>query len=126
MKKFLFLGITFSFLTSCSNNEDFFTSNQDSLFSLTSENALNICGGKSRILKNENEEIIKIEIKDSINGQDKTVEFTVVEIDKKGGNYRKVSCLPKKELKKSIVETIKTNNQINLQLMKHFLLFAVS
>jgi uncharacterized protein YcfL len=113
MKKFLFLGITLSLLTSCSNNEDFLTTNQDSLFSLTSENALNICGGKSRILKNENEEIIKIEIKDSLNGQDKTVEFTVVEIDKKGGNYRKIRCLPKKEPKKSIIETIKTNYQLN-------------
>jgi uncharacterized protein YcfL len=113
MKKFLFLGITLSFLTSCSNNEDFSTNNQDPLFSLTSENALNICGGKSRILKNENEEIIKIEIKDSNNGQDKTVEFTLVEIDKKGGNYRIIRCLPKKEPKKSTIETIKTNYQLN-------------
>ena len=64
MKNFLFLGLIVSFLASCSNNEDFITTNQDSLFSLTSENALKICGGESRILENENEEIIKIEIKD--------------------------------------------------------------
>ena len=62
MKKFLFLGLTLSLLASCSNEEEFITTNQDSLFSLTSENALKICGGKSRILENENEEIIKVEI----------------------------------------------------------------
>ena len=113
MKKFLFLGITLSFLTSCSNNEDFFTSNQDYLFSLTSENALNICGGKSHILKNENEEIIKIEIKDSDNERDKTVEFTAVETDKKGGKYRIISCIPNKKAEDSIIKTIKTNYQLN-------------
>ena len=53
-----FLGLTLSLLASCSNDEDFITTNQDSLFSLTSENALKICGGESRILKNENQEII--------------------------------------------------------------------
>ena len=42
-----------------------------------------ICGGKSRILENENEEIIKVEIKDSDNERYKTVEFTSVETDKK-------------------------------------------
>ena len=57
MKKFLFLGLIFSLLASCSNDEDLITTNQDSLFTLTSENALNICGGNSRILENENEEI---------------------------------------------------------------------
>ena len=113
MKKFLFLGLTLSFLASCSNDEDFITTKMDSLFSLTSENALKICGGKSQILENENEEIIKIEIKDSNNEQDKTVEFTVVETDKKGGKYRIISCLPKKEPQDSIIKTLKTNYQLN-------------
>ena len=114
MKKFLFLGLTLFLLSSCSNDEDFITTNQDSLFSLTSENALKICGGKSRILENENEEIIKVEIKDSDNERDKTVEFTAVETDKKGGKYRIISCLPKKEPQDSIIKTIKTNYQLNL------------
>ena len=114
MKKFLFLGLTLSLFASCSNEEDFITTKQDSLFSLTSENALKICGGKSRILENENEEIIKIEIKDSINDQYKTVEFTAVETDKKGGKYRIISCLPNKEPENSFIKTIKTNYKLNL------------
>ena len=97
MKKFLFLGLTLSLLTSCSNDDDFITTNQDSHFSLTSKNALKICGGKSRILENENEKIIKIEIKDADNEQDKTVEFTVIETDKKGGKYRIINCFPREE-----------------------------
>ena len=113
MKKFLFLGLTLSLLASCSNDEDFISTNQDSLFSLTSENALKICGGKSRILENKNEEIIKIEIKVSDNERDKTVEFTALETDKKGGKYRIVSCLPKKKPEDSIIKTIKTNYQLN-------------
>ena len=113
MKKLLFLGLILPLLASCSNDEEFLTTNQDSLFSLTSENALNICGGKSRILENENEEIIKIEIKDSDNERDKTVEFTAVETDKKGGKVRIISCLPKKEPKDSIIKTIKSSYQLN-------------
>ena len=113
MKKFLFLGLTLSLIASCSKNEELITTNQDSLFSLTSVNALKICGGKSRILENENEEIIKIEIKDSDNERDKIVEFTAVETDKKGGKYRIISCLPKKEPEDSIIKTIKTNYQLN-------------
>ena len=113
MKKFLFLGLTLSLLTSCSNDDDFITTNQDSLFSLTSKNALKICGGKSRILENENEKIIKIEINDEDNEQDKTVEFTAVKTDKKGGKYRIISCLPKQEPQDSIIKTIKTNYQLN-------------
>ena len=112
MKNFLFLGLIVSFLASCSNNEDFITTNQDSLFSLTSENALKICGGESRILENENEEIIKIEIKDLDNEWNKTVEFPAVETDKKGGKYRIITCLPKKEPEDSIIKTIKTNYQL--------------
>ena len=113
MKKLLFLGLTLSLLTSCSNDEEFATYKSDSLFSLTSENALKSCGGKSRILINENEEIIKIEIKDSDNGKDKFVEFTAVETFKKGGNVRIISCLPKQDPKDSIIKIIKSNYQLN-------------
>ena len=113
MKRIFFIGIILSLLSSCSNDEDMYITNEDSLFSLTSENALKICGGKSRILENENEEIIKVEIKDSDNELDKTVEFTSVETDKKGGKYRIISCLPKKEPQDSIIKTIKTNYQLN-------------
>ena len=113
MKKLLLLGLTLSFLTSCSNDEELVITKQDSLFSLTSENALKSCGGKARILINENEEIIKIEIKDSDNGKDKFVEFTAVETFKKGGNVRIISCLPKQNPKDSIIKTIKSNYQLN-------------
>ena len=114
MKKFLFLGLTLSLLASCSNEEEFITTNQDSLFSLTSENALKICGGKSRILENENEEIIKIEIKDSSSTKkEKFVQFTFVETDRKGGKYRIVNCYPNKDPKKSIVKTITTSYKLN-------------
>ena len=68
MKKFLFLGIIF-LLSACSNNEELYVTNEDSLFPVTSKNALISCGGKSKILQNDNEEIIKIEIKESDNGK---------------------------------------------------------
>ena len=113
MKNLLFFSLILPLLASCSNDEEFLTNNQNSLFSLTSENALKICGGKSRILENENEEIIKIEIKDSVNERDKTVEFTAVETDKKGGKVRIISCLPKKEPKDAIIKTIKSSYQLN-------------
>tara|TARA_B100000886_G_scaffold295213_1_gene221995 strand:- start:51 stop:395 length:345 start_codon:yes stop_codon:yes gene_type:complete len=114
MKKFLFSGLTLSFLASFSDDEDFTRTNQDSLFSLTSETALKTCGGKSGILENENEEIIKIEIKYSYNKRDKNVELIAVETDKKGGKYKIISCLPKKGPEDSIIQTIKTNYQLNL------------
>tara|TARA_A100000164_G_C21644183_1_gene647272 strand:- start:240 stop:584 length:345 start_codon:yes stop_codon:yes gene_type:complete len=113
MKKILLLGLIFSFLSSCSNDEDFLVDNLDSEFSITSEMAVKICGGESRILKNENEEIIKIEIKDSDNERDKIVEFTAVETDKKGGQVRIISCLPKQDPQDSIIKTIKSSYQLN-------------
>ena len=79
MKKLLLIVFSLSFLSSCSNDKDFF---------LTKENAIISCGGKSRIIENENEEIINTEVKDLIDGIGKYVEFTVVETDKKGGKYR--------------------------------------
>ena len=59
MKKLLLIVFSLSFLSSCSNDKDFF---------VTKENALISCGGKSRIIENENEEIINTEVKDLIDG----------------------------------------------------------
>ena len=112
MKKLLFLGII-SLLSAFSNDGELYISNEDSLFIVTTENALISCGGKSRILQNKNEEIIKIEIKESDNGKYNFVEFSTVETDRKGGKYRIISCIPKKEPKDSIIKTIKTNYQLN-------------
>ena len=79
MKSFFIIVFFLSFLSSCSNDKDFF---------LTKENAFISCGGKSRIIENENEEIINTEVKDLIDGIGKYVEFIVVETDKKGGKYK--------------------------------------
>ena len=73
MKKLLLIVFSFSFLYSCSNDKDFF---------LTKENALISCGGKSRIIENENEEIINTVVRDLIDGVGKYVVFTIVETDK--------------------------------------------
>ena len=104
MKKLLLIVFSLSFLYSCSNDKDFF---------LTKENALISCGGKSRIIENENEEIINTEVKDLIDGIGNYVEFTVVETDKKGGIYRIINCFPSEEPQDSIVKTIKTNYKLN-------------
>ncbi len=104
MKKLLLILFSLSFLSSCSNDKDFF---------LTKENALIRCGGKSRIIENENEEIIDTEVKDLIDGIGKYVEFTVVETDKKGGKYRIINCFPSEEPQDSIIKTIKTNYKLN-------------
>ena len=79
MKNFILIIVSLSFISSCSNDKDFF---------LTEENALLSCGGKSRIIENDKEEIINTEVKDLRDGIGKYVEFTVVETDKKGGKYR--------------------------------------
>ena len=104
MKKLLLIVLSLSFLSSCSNDKDFF---------LTKENALISCGGKSRIIENENEEITNIEVKDLLDGIGKYVEFTVVETDKKGGKYRIINCFPSDEPQDSTVKTIKTNYKLN-------------
>ena len=57
MKKLLLIVFSLSFLSSCSNDKDFF---------VTKENALISCGGISRIIEHENEEIINTEVKDLI------------------------------------------------------------
>ena len=104
MKKLLLIVFSLSFLYSCSSEKDFF---------VTKENALISCGGKSRIIENENEEIINTEVKDLIDGIGKYVEFTVVETDKKGGKYRIINCFPSEEPQDSTVKTIKTNYKLN-------------
>ena len=85
MKKLLLIVLSLSFLSSCSNDKDFL---------LTKDNAIISCGGKSRIIENENEEIINTEVKDLKDGIGKYVEFTVVETDKKGGKYRIINYFP--------------------------------
>ena len=104
MKKLLLIVFSLTFLSSCSNDIDFF---------LTKENALISCGGKSRIIENENEEIINTDVKDLIDVIGKYVEFTVVETDKKGGKYRIINCFPSEEPQDSIIKTIKTNYKLN-------------
>ena len=84
------------------------------LFSVTKETAVRLCGGKSRIIESKNEEIIKVEIKDSSSTEkEKFVQFTLVETDRKGGKYRIVNCYPNKDPKKSVIKTIKTNYKLN-------------
>ena len=104
MKKLLLIVFSLSFLYSCSNDKDFF---------VTKENALISCGGKSRIIENETEEVINTEVKDLIDGIGKYVEFKVVETDKKGGKYRIINCFPSEEPQDSIIKTIKTNYKLN-------------
>ena len=104
MKKLLLIIFSLTFLSSCSNDKDFF---------LTKENALISCGGKSRIIENENEEIINTEVKDLIDRIGKYVEFTVVETDKKCGKHRIINCFQSEEPKDSIIKTIKTNYKLN-------------
>ena len=84
------------------------------LFYVTQETAVRLCGGKSRIIESENEEIIKIEVKDFSNVEkEKFVQFTLVETDRKGGKYKIVNCYPNKDPKKSVIKTIMTNYKLN-------------
>ena len=64
-------------------------------------------------MESKSEEIIKVEIKDSLTTKEKFVQFTVVETDRKGGKYRIVNCYPNKDPKKSIVKTITTSYKLN-------------
>ena len=112
MKKLLVLLILL--ITSCSTKDKLSITNESELFSVTKDNALVVCGGKSRLIESNNEEIIKVEIKSSsTSGKEKLVQFTVVETDRKGGKYRIVNCYPNKDPKKSIIKTIKTSYQLN-------------
>jgi len=103
-EKFILIIVSFSFLSSCSNDKDFF---------LTEGNALLSCGGKSRIIENDKEEIINTEVKDLRDGIGKYVEFTVVETDKKGGKYRIINCFPSEEPQDSIIKTVKINYKLS-------------
>ena len=112
MKKLLVLVIFF--ITSCSTKEELYITDENKLFSVTKETAVLVCGGKSRLIESKNEEIIKIEIKDSSSTEKvKFVQFTVVETDRKGGKYRIINCYPDKDPKKSIVKTITTSYKLN-------------
>ena len=104
MKNFILIIVSLSFLSSCSNDKDFF---------LTEGNALLSCGGKSRIIENYKEEIINTEVKDLRDGIGKYVEFTVVETDKKGCKYRIINCFPSEEPQDSIIKTVKTNYKLS-------------
>ena len=114
MKKILVIILLF--ITSCStkDKDELSITNENKLFSVTKETAVLVCGGKSRLIESKNEEIIKVEIKDSsITEKEKFVQFTVVETDSKGGKYRIVNCYPNKDPKKSIVKTITTSYKLN-------------
>lgn len=112
MKKLLVL--IFLFITSCSTKDELSITDENNLFSVTKETAVLVCGGKSRLIESKNEEIIKVEIKDSSSTEKvKFVQFTVVETDRKGGKYRIVNCYPNKDPKKSIVKTITTSYKLN-------------
>ena len=112
MKKLLVFLIIF--ITSCSTKDDVSITDENKLFSFTKETALVVCGGKSRLIESENEEIIKIEIKVSSDTEkEKFVQFTIVETDKKGGNYRIINCYPRKDPNNSIIKTIKTSYELN-------------
>ena len=104
MKNFILIIGALSFLSSCSNDKDFF---------LTEENALLSCGGKSRIIENDKEEIINTEVKDLRDGIGKYVVFSVVETDKKGGKYRIINCFPSEEPQDSIIKTVKKNYKLS-------------
>ena len=112
MKKLLVFFILI--LTSCSTKDELSITDDNKLFSVTKETAVLVCGGKSRIIESKNEEIIKVEIKDSSSSEkEKFVQFTIVETDRKGGKYRIVNCYPNKDPKKSIVKTITTSYKLN-------------
>ena len=104
MKILIPIIVSLSFISSCSSDKD---------FSLTEGKALINCGGRSRILENDNEEIVNTKVKDLSDGIGKYAEFTVVETDKKGGKYRIINCFPSEEPQDSIIKTVKTNYKLS-------------
>ena len=104
MKKIILIVLSLSFLSSCGNDKD---------FTLTEGNALINCGGRFRILENDNEEIVSTKVKDLSDGIGRYVEFTVVETDKKGGKYRIINCFPTEDPQDSIIKTVKTNYKLS-------------
>ena len=112
MKKLFILFLIF--ISSCSSKEELAITDENNLFSKTKETAIFVCGGKSKLIESKNEEIIKIEIKDSSNTEKvKFFQFTIVETDQKGGKYKIINCYPSKDPKKSIIKTIKTNYRLD-------------
>ena len=108
MKKLLILTILL--ISSCSTKDELSITDENKLFYVTKETAVLVCGGESRLIESKNEEIIKVEIKDSsITEKEKYVQFTIVETDRKGGKYRIVNCYPNRDPEKSIVKTITTS-----------------
>ena len=109
MKK-LFVLLIF-LITSCSTKDKLSITNENELFSVTKDNALVVCGGKSRLIENKNEEIIKVEIKNSsASGKEKLVQFTIVETDRKGANIEslivtQIKILKNRKLKPSSLPT---------------------
>ena len=63
MKKLLILTILL--ISSCSTKDEISITDENKLFSVTKETAVLVCGGKSRLIESKNEEIIKVEIKES-------------------------------------------------------------
>ena len=59
MKKLLILTILL--ISSCSTKEELSITDENTLFSVTKETAVLVCGGKSRLIESKNEEIIKVE-----------------------------------------------------------------
>ena len=112
MKKILVFILLF--ITSCSTKDELSITNENKFFFVTKETAVRVCGGKSRLIESKNEEIIKVEVKDSSSTKkEKFVQFTFVETDRKGGKYRIVNCYPNKDPKKSIVKTLTTTYKLN-------------
>ena len=112
MKKILVFILLF--ITSCSTKDGLSITEENNLFSVTKENAVLVCGGESRLIENKNEEIIKVEIKNSSTScKEKLVQFTIVETDRKGGKYRIVNCYPNKDPKKSKIKTVITTYKLN-------------
>ena len=112
MKKFLVL--LFLLITSCSTKDELSITKKNKLFTVTKDSAVLVCGGKSRLIENKNEEIIKVEIMNSSSSEkSKFVQFTIVETDRKGGKYRIVNCYPSDDPLKSIIKTIKTSYELN-------------
>ena len=112
MKKLLILTILL--ISSCSTKDELSITDENELFSVTKETAVLVCGGKPRLIESKNEEIIKVEIKDSSSTDKvKFVQFTVVETDRKGGKYKIVNCYPDKDPKKSIIKIITTSYKLN-------------
>ena len=71
------------------------------------------CGGKSRIIENDKEEIINTEVKDLRDGIGKYVEFTVVEADKKEENIGLLIVSQVEEPQDSIIKVVKTNYKLS-------------